>query len=262
MQKIKEIKTKIGFIGSIRENILADLDFAVKNKFDYYEVGSISKDYHLKPEVIKQIKKIVKENNISLILHIPFFLPIASLIPGISAASIKFVKKEIILANRIGAKKITIHSGREEGFSKKIISEQFRILIKNLKVITRFGKKYGIKVGLENAGICENVNDLLNVVNSVKGLGVVFDSGHANLSNLEPVKYFKKVKQYVINIHIHDNDGKSDQHALIGKGNIDFKGLLRECKNSGYYGPFILEVFPYKNILKCREKFLELANQI
>jgi len=262
MLKIKEIKAKIGFIGSIRENILKDLDFAIENKFDYYEVGSIAKDYHLKPEVIRQIRKISKENNISLTLHIPFFLPIASLIPEISAASIKFVQKEIILANKIGAKKITIHSGREEGLSKKIVVEQFRILIKNLKMITRFGKKSGIKIGLENAGICENANDLLNVINSVKGLGIVFDSGHANLSNLEPIKYFKKVKQSVISTHFHDNDGKSDQHVLLGEGNIDFKGLLKECKNSNYYGPFILELFPRENVLKGRKRFLKLWNQI
>ncbi|PIR71403.1 MAG: sugar phosphate isomerase/epimerase, partial [Candidatus Nealsonbacteria bacterium CG10_big_fil_rev_8_21_14_0_10_37_25] len=69
-------------------------------------------------------------------------------------------------------------------------------------------------------------------------------------------------KDFIINIHIHDNDGSSDQHALIGEGNIDFKGLVRECKNSGYYGPFILEIFPYENVLKSREIFLNIWNQI
>jgi len=96
----------------------------------------------------------------------------------------------------------------------------------------------------------------------VKGLGIVFDSGHANLSNLEPIKYFKKVKQSVISTHFHDNDGKSDQHVLLGEGNIDFKGLLKECKNSNYYGPFILELFPRENVLKGRKRFLKLWNQI
>jgi sugar phosphate isomerase/epimerase len=49
---------------------------------------------------------------------------------------------------------------------------------------------------------------------------------------------------------------------LIGEGNIDFKGFLKECKNSNYYGPFILEVFPYENVLKAKEIFLKLWDKI
>jgi len=132
--------------------------------------------------------------------------------------------------------------------------------------LNKLGRKLKIQIGLENgfrlSYLCRKPEDLLKVINLVKGLKLVFDVGHANVAGFDPIQYFKKIKNFVINIHTHDNDGKSDQHALIGQGNIDFKGLVRECKNSGYYGPFILEVFPHKNILKSREKFLELWNQI
>jgi len=113
-----------------------------------------------------------------------------------------------------------------------------------------------------NHALCVEAKDLLKVVNSVKGLKAVLDVGHANTTNMNPIDYFKQVKDFVINIHIHDNDGESDQHAVIGKGNINYKALLGKIKNSGYYGPFILEVFPYKNVLRCREKFLNIWNQI
>ena len=104
--------------------------------------------------------------------------------------------------------------------------------------------------------LCIKSTDLLSVINSVKGLGIVFDVGHANVAGYNPSRYFKKVKNFVINMHIHDNNGKSDQHNLIGKGNIDFKTLFRECKKSNYYGPFILELFPKRNVLKGKEKVL------
>ncbi len=149
---------------------------------------------------------------------------------------------------------------------KIAVTKNFEILTKNLKKIVEFGKKYGIKIGLENSfspdGLCRKPEDLLKVLNSVKGLGITFDIGHANLISLNPIKYFKKIKDFVINIHIHDNDGKSDQHALIGKGNIDFKNFFKECKNSHYYGPFILEIFPRKDVLKGKERFFNLWNQI
>jgi len=113
MLKIREIQPKIGFIGERRENILEDLNFAVDNGFEYYEVAS-RKIFNLKPEVIKKAKWISERYNISLNFHIPYFLEISSYIPGISEIVLKFAKKEIVLANKLGAKIITIHSGYKE----------------------------------------------------------------------------------------------------------------------------------------------------
>ncbi len=94
-------------------------------------------------------------------------------------------------------------------------------------------------------------------------MGITFDIGHGSLVNLGSIEYFKKLKDFVINIHIHDNDGKSDLHALPDQGNIDLKSFLKECKNSNYYGPFILEAFPsYEAAPKGKEIFLNLWNQI
>lgn len=267
MIKIREIKPKIGFIGSDRQGILDDLNFALKNGFDYYEIQGLGEKFDLEPGVIKQVKRISKDNNISLNLHAMHFLPIPSLIPEVSKGALKFIEKEITLAKEVGAKQITIHSGqRDKPNRETMVVKNFEILIKNLKEIVKFGEKYEIQIGLENSpknhSICTELKDLLKVVNSVEGLKIVFDAGHANTTKLNPIDYFKKVKDFVINVHIHDNDGTVDQHALIGKGNINFKDLLKECKKSNYYGPFILEMFPHENALKGKEIFLNLWNQI
>jgi len=269
MLKIKEIKPKIGFIGELRQNILEDLDFAVKNDFRYYEIQALNEkeEINLKPETIKQAKRIAKSNDIYLNLHVSRLPAICSLNLKASKAALKLAKEEIILANKIGAKQITIHSGHKDAPEKETaVTKNFEILIKNLKEIVKFGRKYGIKIGLENSpvgfGLCVEAKDLLRVANSVKGLKITFDIGHANTTNFNPIDYFKRVKDFVIDMHIHDNDGTSDQHALIGEGNIDFKNLLRECKKSSYYGPFILEVFPHENVLKGKEIFLNIWNQI
>jgi len=257
---------KIGFIGSDRQSVLEDLKFAAENKFGYYEIQGTGTNFDLVPEIVREIRKISKKSNISLRLHIPYFLPISSSIPEISKAALKFAKKEILLAKRVGAKWITIHSGHlDSPWRKEIIIKQAEILIENLKELVNFAKRYGIEINLENSwkeAACVKANEILKVVKSAPGLKIVFDIGHANAANLDPIEYFKKIRKCVSAIHIHDNDGKSDQHALIGEGNINFKEFLRECKNSNYYGPFILELFPHKNILKGKEIFLNLWNQI
>jgi len=256
------MKPKIGFIGVERNDILKDLNFAADNGFEYYEVAS-RKVFDLKPEIIKKAKWISKRYNISLNFHIPYFLEISSYIPGISEVVLKFAKKEIVLANKLGVKIITIHPGYKEAVPDK----NFNILIRNLREIIKFTKKYEIKIGLENStllggGLCATPKEILKVLNLLKSLKVTFDVGHANTTGFNPIEYFRKVKNKIINIHIHDNNGKNDEHLLIGKGNIDFKKFLRECKKSNYYGPFILEVFPHKNVLKGKELFLNLWNQI
>lgn len=267
MLKIKEIKPKIGFIGLDRQNILGDLNFAIKNGFDYYEIQAGSGvNFNLKPETINQTKRICKENNISLILHASHFKDLCSINSKISKVALKSAKREVSLAYKIGVKQITIHAGHRDLPEKETtMVNNFRVVIENLKKVVKLGRVYGIKIGLENAlpdGLCKEAKDLLRVVNSVKGLKITFDTGHANVVNLNPVNDFKKLKNLVINIHIHDNDGKTDQHALIGEGNINFKKLLKECKNSNYYGPFILEIFPHEEALKGKGIFLKLWNQI
>ncbi|MBZ1345273.1 MAG: sugar phosphate isomerase/epimerase [Candidatus Nealsonbacteria bacterium] len=299
MLKIKEVKPKIGFIGSDRQSILKDLNFAIKNGFDCYEIQAVKEpkgevDFNLKPVIINQVKKISKENNIFLSLHISHFVSLCSANHEISKEALEFAKKEVILAKEVGAKQITIHGGtKDTQNNENTVAKNFEILIKNLKEIIKLSKEFRIKIGLENAfdpsRLCRKPEDLLKVVNSVnpvrkgkgsglyttsrpsqgaglsngvKGLGITFDIGHANVINFDPIEYFRKVKKFVINMHLHDNDSITDQHVLFGEGNIDFKTLLRECKNSNYYGPFIFEVFPHENVLKAKEIFLNLWNQI
>lgn len=252
-----------------RQNILEDLYFAVENGFDYYEIQAArsEKDLNLEAKTIKEAKKIFSKNNISLNLHSSYFISPSSLQINVSKTAFKTIKEEIILANKIGAKQITIHSGSKEILNNEaIIAKNFEILIKNLKKIVKFGKKYGIKIGLENSlgieRLCRTPEDLLKVVNSVKELGITFDIGHANAAGFDLIQFFKKIKNFIINIHLHDNNGKSDEHIQIGKGNINFKNFLRECKKSGYYGPFILEIFPCEERLKGKEIFFNIWNQV
>jgi len=258
------MKPKIGFTGRMREDIVKDLHFAIRHNFDFYEIPWAAKNFNLKDSFIKEIKKLSKRNNISLNLHTTISLPICSVIPEVARAALNFAKKEVILAKRVGAKIITIHGGTEDAPRRIFKRVNLKVLVRNLKELVALGKKLGIRIGLENSwrspALCIKATDLLNVVNSVRDLGIVLDVGHANAAGYNPSSYFKRVKNFVINMHIHDNNGEYDQHNLIGKGNINFQSLFRECKKANYYGPFILEISPQNNILKGRKKLLKFWN--
>ena len=254
------MKPKIGFMGQLTtQNVLDDLNFAVKNGFDWFEIGlDWKRNYNLKPEVIKKIKEISQENKIRLIVHTPFYLPTSTMLPEIKKGVIENAGKAIIFANKVGSDRLTIHSGYREMPRRANIRLCYDSLIENLREIVKIGKQYKINICLENSNkhtllLCSERKDFLNVLNQVKGLKATLDVGHANTTNIKPAQYFNGVKNFIMDMHVHDNNGKSDEHKCLGGGNVDFQKLFFKCKKENYFGPFILEVFPYKNILKGKK---------
>ena len=48
-------------------------------------------------------------------------------------------------------------------------------------------------------------------------------------------------------VHLHDNNGKEDQHLPIGFGNLEWISIIRALKDIGYQGTATYEFFrwPY-----------------
>ncbi len=253
------MKPEIGFMGQLTtQNILDDLNFAVKNGFDWFEIGlDWKQNYNLKSETIKKIREISRNHRIKLIVHTAFYLPTSTMLPEIKQGVIENVKKGIILANKIGSDRLTIHPGYRE-MPGPSINLCYESLIENLKKIVEIGKEYNVNICLENFDkniylLCIELKDFLSVLNSVKDLKATLDVGHANTTDIKPTEYFNNVKNFIMDMHVHDNNGKIDDHKCLGEGNIDFQKLFSECKKAKYFGPFILELFPYENILKGKK---------
>ena len=112
-----------------------------------------------------------------------------------------------------------------------------------------------IKVGIENAilpemALPEKIEELILSVDR-ENLGVHFDTGHANivlrqdwmpLDNIS--EYVSALKPNIVEVHLHDNDGKLDEHLLPGEGNADLLAALRALKNRDYEGTITVETIP------------------
>lgn len=254
-------KLRLGFMGQLAtQNVLGDIDFAIQNGFTAFEIdlGWIQ-NFELKDKVVKEIRERAESADLFLITHTPWYLPTCTVVPEVQDAVFKVVSKGILLAEKAGSDRITIHPGFRE-MPAPALDKNYEGLINILKKVVTFAEENNVKVGLENLDrndytMCFEVQDLLRVADSVDGLNITLDIGHVFTTG-SPVDYYKKVKDFVIDVHVHDNDGKTDQHKCIGEGKIDFKPLVKEFKANNYHGPFILELFPYENILKGKERFL------
>ena len=90
---------------------------------------------------------------------------------------------------------------------------------------------------IPNWTLCTNKDELVEAISGTD-FKICFDIGHANLNN--QIFEFMKVVDNFGNIHIHDNNGKRDQHLVIGDGTVPFQDFMGDIV-SKYNGNIIIE---------------------
>ncbi len=65
-------------------------------------------------------------------------------------------------------------------------------------------------------------------------LGLCYDSGHANFTGAPGVDGFERNKKRLQALHLHDNDGHSDQHQPPFYGTVDWERIAGIIGSSGY----------------------------
>lgn len=116
--------------------------------------------------------------------------------------------------------------------------------LKRIKEICEHAKSLGVKVAFENTKIKGYLD---YVIDNIKddNVGICFDSGHYHTHFNDDLN-FKKFKNRIFAIHLHDNDQSSDQHLLPFDGTLDWDDTISKLKDSNYEGPVTLEIH-YRN---------------
>jgi sugar phosphate isomerase/epimerase len=152
------------------------------------------------------------------------------------------IKRAIEIAEIIPFRYLIQHlgvSGQE--FSEYFVEAAFGAL----EELVVFARQRGVEVLLENTPNDLSTAERLQLFNSITHLNLnyVFDTGHAHIG-AGIAHEFEIMKPRIRSLHIHDNDGKEDQHLFPGSegGTIDWTAtmdLLRSCP--GQY-PLLLEL--------------------
>jgi len=90
----------------------------------------------------------------------------------------------------------------------------------------------GLRVAVENV-FDEDPDALRMLIEKIDSpdFGFCFDSGHLNLFSRVPMEqWFASLGKHLVEVHLHDNEGKADRHWAVGKGEIDFDGFFRLMK--------------------------------
>ena len=89
--------------------------------------------------------------------------------------------------------------------------------------------------------------DEMNALAGREAFGLCFDTGHANLLHHDMRIIIPAYGSRIKCLHIHDNNGSSDQHRAPLTGTIDWNLFLSALKEIGYKGDLSFETFAQTN---------------
>lgn len=199
----------------------------VAKNFRAWEI--VAEGLHRLENIEKRFIEVAGSFDLEYSVHAPLSdINIGSLNPAMREASLKEVLVAIECCGRMGIDLITFHPGFISPLGQLDRGAVMRETARSIRDIDRAASEHGVVAALENMPrmpitTCTEPRELLSLVEGTS-LGVCFDIGHAHTNgNID--EFLKHVGRFS-NVHIHDNDGSSDQHLTIGEGRIDFEHVL------------------------------------
>ncbi len=209
-------------------------------------------------EELEAIAQIVREEGLAIeTIHLPFTLA-NSLWEDTEDGKTYYnqIKEGILTASKLNINTVIVHTIR--GLFPPSISSIG--LIRMQELVTLASEKQ-VHIALENIRKHEYIDYFFNNIHS-PWLRFCFDAGHANCFS-QDIEHFPwhKYANKLICVHLHDNQGTSDQHLTPFQGNINWEKLMQELKDNHYPGPLTLEIV-LKNTEGLDEReFLKAAKQ-
>ena len=213
----------------------------ISKMFSHWEI--VSEADHYLPGIAVSLESLMGSYNMTYSIHAPFNdVNIASLNESFRETSVIELIKVMNIAAELDIKTITIHPGMYSMVVSGLEERSIMAAKRSLRTLDRMAQECGVRLCVENmpgfkfflGQTAEQLSELLDGTN----LPVCLDVGHANTTG-QLNEIIDVLGNRIMNVHIHDNDGKQDQHLTIGDGNIDFEDCLKRL--SGYGGRYIIE---------------------
>lgn len=168
-------------------------------------------------------------------------------------AGVELVKNRIEMTGDLGGGVVIMHTGPVPHGQEQAFWSQLRRSLDELEPLAR---TRGVRIAVEN-GEWSTLTKLLPAY-APEYLGVCYDSGHGNLGKGSPAD-LAQIKNRLISVHLHDNDGQADQHKLPFTGTVPWPHLASILAGSSYARCVSLEVIMRNSGIAEEESFLTQA---
>jgi len=180
-------------------------------------------------------------------VHGPFKWPIHDETEQLRAARMILMKRSIRCASLMGIRNWVIHPLAPFGIEGFWAEEVWRINEAFFRELLPTAKQYGVTICLENMpwkdfpiALPEQTLKLIHRIDD-ENLKFCLDTGHASVVGLSAGEAVRMAGADLRALHVHDNDGKNDLHAVPYMGVIDWKDFVAALREIGYTGVFSFE---------------------
>jgi len=212
-------------------------------------------DYH-NPAVVADLQQWLAEAGLQLrSIHAPTAdgytggrwsgtLSLASVDPDTRAYTVAETERALHVARRIPMTALVVHLGVPR--TQAAPSGDSRAAARrSVEELVRIAEPLGVQIAVEV--IPNELSRAGSIVHFIEddldGIGICLDFGHAHLDG-DVLDAVETVSEHLIATHVHDNNGRTDDHRLPFKGTIDWAGTLLAVQKVGYEGPFMFEIVP------------------
>lgn len=219
---------------------VADMLEAIAPHFKAWEI--VAEGMHALPEIQNELRELKPSYDIELAVHAPFSdLNCASLNTRAREEALTQVSEAISIASALGMDMVTLHPGHKSPLGAYFPENLKEVHRESLLKLDAVGREHGVTLALENMpkmwiSLCANSKEMRECIEGTN-LKICFDVGHANITG--DIEGFFELKDWIINLHLHDNLGDVDRHLVLGEGSIDIPGVLRAL--AGYKGLYVIE---------------------
>ena len=204
-----------------------------------------------------EIEEIRKNGLVVTQAHAPFPAHVKG-VPGVEEYSVKVCEGCVRLCAAVNCPRLILHgiscSYNEPELTPEVVWEKNIALYSALVPVLR---ETGVMICIENLyapgnpvceGICGDANEavrLIDTLNEMAGetcFGLCLDTGHLHLLHKNVTNYIHTVGKRLHALHMHDNDGVTDQHNIPFSGSVRWKEFLAALKDVGYNDDLSFEV--------------------
>ena len=258
-----------------------------QNQADFEVVAELAPNYPIRyieirgeqpffaPEVLSDsdidfFRKILTRAGVNVTLHSTFYdINLATINSFLKKATLDCYRNYLDLAQQIGAKVMVLHGGylhKDAIGIPELVHIARQNLLDNLKILGDYGEQKGVVIGLENSPPNRNMlmvpdwEQQLEILRKLNHPNVkaVWDMAHAYLHGLDLYDYYRYIKEYLVEIHIHNNDGREDLHLGIQRGKIDYRSFFLKNKVAV---PAIMEIRTFSDALESLEWIKQFENK-
>ena len=209
-------------------------------------------------------------------LHLPVLLirGMSALVETERLAAVEEAKLVASAFADLGGRILVTHAGgMVERESER--PRQFEAGRSSIEDLSAHCARLELRLAVENSlpthsRVGDTMGEVVRLVDAIDApnIGICLDTSHANIGD-DPVAALALVAHRLIAVHISDNDGQTDQHALPFEGTVNWTGFMRGLRRGEFDGVFMLEIRAprpppemLRDARKCFDRLLSQATEV